>query len=135
MVIESAVICLAMNIYFEARGETNLGQLAVANVTINRARQNKTKICEEVFKPHQFSWTTTKTKIVNGIHRLLHTRLIADIDAWHNALVLARAAMKRGMPDFTHGATFYHADYVSPSWAAKMKRTVQIGRHIFYKLA
>lgn len=135
MVIESAVICLAMNVYFEARGESTLGQLAVANVTLNRAKRDLKQVCAEVFKPHQFSWTTTRVRVVNGVHRLLHTNLLADIDAWHHALSVARAAVRKGMTDFTKGATFYHADYVQPAWAKSMKVTARIGRHIFYKVA
>src|SRR5574341_488621 len=50
------VICLAMNIYYEARSDPVEGRLAVAWVTVNRARVARTSICYEVFKPWQFSW-------------------------------------------------------------------------------
>jgi len=51
------LLCLAMNVYFEARGEPDSGQQAVAHVTLNRARENADSVCSEVYKRNQFSWT------------------------------------------------------------------------------
>jgi spore germination cell wall hydrolase CwlJ-like protein len=63
MLIKSALLCLALNVYFEARGEPIQGQYAVAHVTLNRVKENKSDICSEVFKKNQFSWTAHKFKI------------------------------------------------------------------------
>ena len=55
--IEMAITCLALNLYHEARGEPEIGQWAVAQVTMNRAEHDPAKVCDTVFKPRQFSWT------------------------------------------------------------------------------
>ena len=57
MILESAVLCLALNIYHEARSEMIPGQYAVAQVTMNRAGE-KSNVCKTVVAKHQFSWTT-----------------------------------------------------------------------------
>jgi N-acetylmuramoyl-L-alanine amidase len=57
MSIENALLCLALNVYHEARGETVEGQVAVAMVTMNRAGWDTRNVCPTVYKPRQFSWT------------------------------------------------------------------------------
>lgn len=118
---QSEVECLAKNIYHEARGEPPLGQLLVAKVTINRlhtGRFGKT-ICEVVYQPKQFSWTTNKHKIIKDqkhykeilefAHLLLHTNVLDLIP--YNIL-------------------YFHAKHVNPAWP--FKKLVQVGNHIFY---
>lgn len=118
--ITSAIMCLAMNVHFESRGEPLAGQRAVAHVTLNRAREQHARICDVVFEPGQFSWT-------------IHDPRVRDEAAWARSLAVARRAFYAGRAgDPTGGATFYHATYVSPRWAAGMTRTASIGRHLFY---
>ena len=118
--IESALLCLALNIYHEARGEPLVGQHAVAHVTLNRARERGQRICDVVFDPYQFSWTIKDPKV-------------KDETAWRTALRVARTAYRAGpKADPTRGANHYHATYVRPRWAAGMAKTVRIGQHIFY---
>jgi N-acetylmuramoyl-L-alanine amidase len=116
--LESAIICLALNIVHEARGEPVLGQLAVSKVVLTRAKNDLSKVCQVVFKPYQFSWTITMTGLPDSME-------------FERALKIAALAVR--MDDFTGGATHYHADHIRPTWSRKMKRTVKIGRHIFYK--
>lgn len=118
-VITSAVMCLALNVYFEARGEAPRGQNAVAHVTLNRARQRNMQVCDVVFQPAQFSWTIEDPKIT-------------DERAWAQALDIAKKAYYRRSKDPTAGANHYHATYVSPRWAASMQKTAAIGLHVFY---
>lgn len=117
--VTSAIMCLALNVHFESRGEPHAGQLAVAHVTLNRARERRMRVCDVVFEPGQFSWTIDDPKVT-------------DEAAWRRSLSVARQAFYRVKPDPTGGANHYHADYVRPSWAGKMTRTAAIGRHLFY---
>lgn len=136
MIVSSAVLCLALNIFHEARGELVPGQYAVALVTMNRAGQDD-RVCQEVFRPKQFSWTTGVRRTAQGWK--LPKRLIPQVDnpieaySWNKAQRIAAVTLSRGIRDLTQGADHYHADYVTPRWAAAMEPVRQIGRHIFYR--
>ena len=116
--IEPAILCLALNVYHEARGEPIEGQIAVALVTLNRAKRNPNKVCEVVYKPNQFSWTTSRP-IVTDHRAFIHAKKLA-IQVWK-------------MRDYTQGSTYYHATYVKPYWVSSLKYTGQWGNHYFYK--
>lgn len=124
--------CLATAIYFEARGESAKGQKAVAEVILARTRVpgRPKSICGVVYEGSwretgcQFSFTCDDASDV------------ARPDAaWKQACTIAAAAMRaRGKKGtIVKGATFYHADYVSPDWASRMVKVAQIGSHIFYR--
>lgn len=115
--------CLALNIYHESRGEVIEGQLAVAHVTMNRVNHDyfPDTVCDVVYQNKQFSWTFLKKD-----HEPENQKL------WNQALVIARDVMIGNTEDPTHGATFYHANYVNPSWAKKMDLSKVIGVHLFY---
>lgn len=122
--------CIALNIYHEARYEPEKGKYAVAFVTMNRAAQRHMGICEVVFEPHQFSWTI---HALDRHHKLLPKYMPANDRYWTDAKRIAIDAMSRPRADFTHGATFYYADYIDkPGWAYSMKRVGQWGHHVFY---
>lgn len=108
--------CLALNIYHEARGESVLGQLAVAQVTINRTRDPRwpNTICEVVYQRAQFSWTLFPQKSVKAPE---HIAMIA---------LFSNHVLKN------FRATHYHNYTVNPKWNKKMKYRVIIGNHIFY---
>lgn len=115
-----ALTCLAWNIYFEARSEPFEGQVAVAEVNIRRSRLTGKPVCVETFREDQFTWTNQRNpKVVEGW-------------AWSQAQHAANEAYVFDT-DYSHGATHFHADYVSPRWAKKLCVTTKIGRHIFYK--
>lgn len=118
--------CLALNIYFESRGEPEEGQMAVAHVTLNRVRSNRfpNSICDVVYQPRQFSWT-----------HLRKSHIPRNKTAWKRAKDIAAIAIRWHLvgEDFSDGALFFHADYVQPYWAEHFEQTVQIGRHIFYR--
>lgn len=111
--------CLAKNIYHEARGEPMLGKLAVAQVTLNRAKYLKHSICRVVYYPDQFSWTK-------------HNLRILDFDSWLEALQLAERVLKHGRALKNFPATHYHNHTVSPNWRHNMYRVSQIHNHKFY---
>lgn len=136
MILASAALCLALNIYHEARGEMIPGQYAVANVTINRAGGNNERICDVVAEPKQFSWTQKLLTVKNGQYLLKKKGYPTDEAAWELAYRIANYAMKHPATDFTGGrATHYHAITVDPSWRFKLEKTKRVGKHIFYRMA
>lgn len=117
--ISQEVQCLADNIYWEARGESFKGKLAVAVVTLNRTKSPDypNTICKVVYQKDQFSWTRTKHKVT-------------DFYAWTDSLLAASMAMEdsKVLGDFK--ATHYHADHVRTNWG--LHKVAKIGKHIFY---
>lgn len=131
MLISSALLCLALNVYHEARGESIPGQYAVALVTRNRAERDPDRVCAEVFKRSQFSWTSQVVRTKGGW--LIPKGLVPrEQHAWWVANRVAQVTLSGSMHDFTRGATFYHATYVSPRWRLAMDLSKAIGRHRFY---
>ena len=122
--------CLAEAIYFEARGEPVEGQFAVAEVILNRVDSPKfpNSICKVVRqgtgRKHacQFSY--------NCDGKLEY---IANGSVYDQAKRVARVSMDRKTRPLTKGATFYHATFVSPSWARSFQHVATIGVHKFYK--
>ena len=126
------VTCLAENIYFEAGHEPIDGQKAVAFVTLNRVQSGYADdICgvvkQKTGNQCQFSWYCDETFTSRRL-TIKHTSLYNDILELSTNIFLNFDKMK----DVTNGATYYHADYVKPGWT-KLKKEIQIGRHIFYK--
>jgi N-acetylmuramoyl-L-alanine amidase len=151
MVVESTVveektdpelICLAMNIYHEARNQSIAGQMAVALVTINRMNDSRypNTICEVVMEgPTRISWVD-KTKEYPIKHRCQFSwycdglsDTVRNFDTFVKITKLADIVMTQFVVDITDGATHYHADYVKPAWAATKTRTTKIDDHIFYR--
>jgi len=122
--------CLAEAIYFEARGETIEGQFAVAEVILNRvdsARYPNT-VCDVTTQGTGRRYACQFTYTCDGV-----PDIITDTRGWHRAGQIARIMMDGGPRRMTSGATHYHADWVSPSWAQVYPRTAQVGSHIFYR--
>lgn len=122
--------CLAEAIYYEARGEPTLGQLAVANVILNRvaSKQYPNTVCGVVRQNQHMPLKCQFTYACNG--RPENPTRGAQ---WNKAKRVANQAMS-GKRSFlaVKGATNYHADYVDPGWSKTMKVVKKIGRHIFY---
>jgi N-acetylmuramoyl-L-alanine amidase len=134
--------CMAMNIYHEARGQSVAGQVAVALVTRNRVADKRfpNTVCSVVKQgPVRPSWKQ------NGTFYPVKNRCqfswwcdgksdkTRDKTAWKNALNMANWFSRTRIFDFTDGATFYHAFYVTPGWAKVKERTGRIEDHIFYR--
>lgn len=130
--LTTAITCLALTIFHEARGELIPGQYAVAQVTWRRAGMNEKAVCATVLAPHQFSWTKTLTRRVKGGYRLKSAGIPQDARAWSLALRIAQAVMSHRMPDITGGALFYHERSVRPWWAKRYRLVRVIGNHRFY---
>lgn len=119
--LSSALFCLALNIYHEARGDGIDSQYGVAYVTMNRAEWKERKVCEEVFKPHQFSWT-------NNI------KMPSDKKSWNKSVHIAKTVLKSNPKKSNVGkSTFYHHKSVKPKWSRKFKFVTVKGTHIFYE--
>ena len=133
--------CMAENIYHEARGETKLGQVAVANVVLNRVahRNYPSTICGvtrqslwvirggKKIRPQkykcQFSWYCDgKSDYIKGNK------------SWRTAYKISVDAIYGTEEDPTLGSTHYHATYVNPYWVKEMTKQVKIGTHIFYRM-
>ena len=127
---EITLTCLALNIYKEGRGDTIRGQQAIALVTLNRAREQKTDICEVVFQPSQFSWTITDIH-----HGVLKANAKPDRNSKDWIISMKVAKQSFTLYDFTNGATFFHATYMNPkpSWVGSMNFHGRFGLHYFYK--
>lgn len=115
--------CLAGAIYFEARGETLEGQLAVGRVVINRAESGRfpASYCGVVYQPGQFSF-------VQGKHMPTIRESSAD---WREALAIARIAVDESWKSEADDALFFHAKRVSPKW--RLTKIAQVDDHIFYR--
>jgi N-acetylmuramoyl-L-alanine amidase len=128
-----SVMCLAMNVYFEARGEPEVGQYAVAEVTLNRvaSRYYPDTICGVVYQKNwdplrkryvaAFSWTEFQSV------REPHGK------EWRRAWKIAEEVYYERREPKLAGVLNYHADRVEPSWSQGKKPTAEIGKHRFYK--
>lgn len=123
--------CLARAVYFEARSESELGQLAVAKVILNRTRDpNYPKtICGVVYQGSDRRNSCQFSFACDGV-----ADDVRQPAAWANAKRIAQRALagSKNM-NVMSTATNYHADYVKPKWAKSMKRLIKIGHHIFYE--
>lgn len=123
--------CLATNMYHEAKGEGDIGWLAVGMVTMNRMKSKRypNKVCKVVYqnngKVYQFSWAGTKKKL---------TKPKKDLYNEIKELALLIYVHYEKLYDVTDNALWFHADYVNPYWSKSKNKTTKIGRHIFYKL-
>jgi len=117
--------CLAGAVYFEARGEPLEGQLAVAQVIVNRAEDGRfpSSYCGVVYQRSQFSF-------VKGGRM---PRVRTGSAAWKRAEAIARVA-HRGLWESKAGeALFFHANYVRPGWSHRKVALATIDTHVFYR--
>jgi N-acetylmuramoyl-L-alanine amidase len=135
MIAEAALLCLSFNVYFEARGEPILGQYAVAQVTMNRAKHDISKVCGVVFAPKQFSWTNTKVERVGvNKYRLKRPHAPKNEQAWDVAVIIAGNVLHGRMKhDLSQGATDFHAKQVDPFWKRYYVKVASFGNHLFYR--
>ena len=122
---KDAHYCISEAIYFEARGESQVGMVAVGQVIVNRVRSSyyPDNPCDVVYQRFQFSyyWDGKPERIT-------------DKNAWRISQSIARLVLKGSLMDITDNATHYHASYVKPRWLVWVKHLCSIGTHRFYKL-
>jgi spore germination cell wall hydrolase CwlJ-like protein len=124
--------CLAEAVYFEARSEPREGQAAVAQVVLNRVSSGlyPTTVCGVVYQNRhhyhgcQFSFACEGKSL-----------RITEQESWTTAVRIANEVMDGHTYLSDVGrSTHYHANYVKPRWARRLKRMDVIGHHIFYRL-
>ena len=123
--------CLALNVYFESRGEPLAGQYAVAAVTLNRVVHPAfpDSICQVVMQGAelgankcQFSWVCDR-----------YSDRPRGKAAWERAKQVAFTTLFLDRPDPTAGAIYFHSTWVLPAWSHTMLKLGQIGGHVFYR--
>ena len=130
--LEAAVLCLAMNVYHEARGEGIQAMMAVAEVTMNRVDDSRypNNVCDVVKQGYNpktkhtchFSW------YCDGESDKMYDKQMSFV-----ANEIAVDYLTGLTTNFTNGATHYHATYVNPYWSKQLTKTTTIGSHIFYR--
>lgn len=126
---DDAARCLALALYWEAKSEGAEGMRAVASVVLNRVAhpQFPDTVCAVVKQggerpPCQFSWWCDGK-----------SDRPTEAQAWRLARQIAEVALARRPADLTRGALFFHNTSIATPWLRKRERTVQIGRHVFYR--
>lgn len=115
--------CLAGTVYFESKGETLAGQLAVAKVVLARAASGRfpDTVCGVVYQRSQFSFVRGGTM----------PRINTASSSWKNAVAIAKIAVNKAWKSPVEGALFFHARRVSPGW--KLQRIAAVDNHVFYR--
>lgn len=130
---KQSLICLARNVYFEARGEPLAGQYAVAEVTMNRKASTlyPRTVCEVVY---QKNWDRIRGRYVGAFSWTEFSALPQPGgEEWQRAWRVAEAVYYQKQPPALHGALFFHASYIKPDWAKHKRPVARIGKHVFYK--
>lgn len=125
--------CLARNIYFEARSESDAGQRAVAEVTMNRVASPRfpDTVCDVV---HEQRWDARRKRYVGAFSWTEFDWMpLPEGEAWHRAVAAAHAVYDGHAKPSVEAALFYHSDSIEPRWSKTQARVTKIGRHIFYE--
>ena len=137
--LSTALVCLALNIYWESRSEYKeygiTPMAATAHVVLNRVKDNRypNDICAVVKQSKtyrgnpirnqcQFSWWC------DGLSDQPMNK-----PAFEFSMLIARLVLTGRIEDVTNGATHYHAYYVQPKWNISKTFTARIGSHLFYR--
>ena len=139
MLLETALVCLALNTYHEAKNQSMIGQVATAQVVMNRVADSRypNTVCEVVKQGPKYKGSDVPVR-----HKCQFSWFCdgksdepkKDSKEWRMAQEYARIVLSgRIVLDVTEGATHYHATYVKPSWAKTKTRTTRIESHIFYR--
>ncbi len=115
--------CLAGAVYFESKGESLAGQLAVAKVVMARAKSGRfaSTLCGVVFQKSQFSFVRA------GRMPAIDKNSVS----WRNAVAISKIALSGSWKSPVEGALYFHARYVSPGW--RLSRLGAVDNHIFYR--
>jgi len=150
--LDKSIHCMASNIYFESKNQPEVDMYAVGHVVLNRLsnadfprridgkiatkeqRMNNDSICNIVYdakldaKGNQVKYQCQFSWYCDG-----KPEVIVSKEKWAQAELVAIRLLTSDMYDFTGGALYYHADYVSPEWAKSHTKTLQVKNHIYYR--
>lgn len=128
------VMCMSMNIYFEARGESLAGKIAVANVIMNRleTREYPDRICSVIRQDQQFSWYRRGGAARVVLYDRQGTVIEQNLEAWAESQMVAVMVMTGKVQDLSQGAThFYNPAKSKPAWRHRYEVVARIGNHVF----
>ena len=143
MLIE-AVMCLALNAYWEARNQSQKGMIGVSQVVMNRVESEyfPNEVCEVVKQgPTRPSWKD-KNKMIPVRNRCQFSWYCdgksdkiptIDKEKWEEAKLIAYGVYTNRVDNLVGESLWYHADYVRPAWAKQKKRVAKIDNHYFYE--
>ncbi len=121
--------CLTEALYFEARGESVKGQIAVAEVILNRVASPKfpDSVCAVVNQGTGRKYACQFTYTCDG-----HPEIVRELKAHQRVGKIARLMLDGAPRVLSGGATYYHTTAVNPRWAKSFRRTAKHGVHLFY---
>ena len=127
---QDSLACLTEALYFEARGESDQGHMAVAEVILNRVDSKiyPNSVCDVIYQGGHLSTGCQFSYVCDGIPDVMR-----DAQARAKAQAIAAKMLDGRARTLTGYATHYHAKYVSPIWSKSMELTTSIGQHIFYR--
>jgi spore germination cell wall hydrolase CwlJ-like protein len=133
---DSEMYCLVRNAYYEAKGDSQLSQIAVTQAVLNRKydKDFPNDVCGVVYQKRKVSDTRTVCQFSWYCDKKMMSKKI-DRTAWQQSIEAVNKALKFYYVkdvDITQGSTFYHAHYVNPQWN-KLEKVTVIGSHIYYK--
>lgn len=133
--MDTILLCLALTIFHEARGEPAIGQKAVATVVLNRARIRDMDVCDVLLEKGQFSWNPssyiTKTRVRGKIvYQIIKSRLPVRSKGWKASLEAAKYVLQT--ENTMQNIEFFHAIYTKPRWNTRYRAVFRAGNHVFY---
>lgn len=136
--LAESLICLALNVYHEAKNQSFMGQVAVAQVVMNRVKDERypNTVCDVVKQAETYKYNPTipiKNKCQFSWYCDGKSDKPEEPKAWRDAMHVANGVYNGHIGDFVEGATHYHAYYVNPSWAKVKQYVLRIDDHIFYR--
>jgi len=120
--VSAALLCMALNIYHEARDQPVAGQVAVGQVVMNRVASSRypDSVCGVVYDDMQFSWYWDGK-----------SDMPLEPRAWESSVLVARAVLAGSGHNDMEGVFHYHATRVNPFWSKEMTLVAHIGDHVF----
>tara|TARA_Y100000296_G_C5125634_1_gene232730 strand:+ start:296 stop:781 length:486 start_codon:yes stop_codon:yes gene_type:complete len=135
LTLQQQITCLTEAVYFEARGENFIGQLAVANVILNRVRHVKfpNTICDVVHEGRYWKGNPVRNKCQFSYWCDGKSEKMKDKTALEQAKNIAILSLAGARIDRMENVLYYHASYMRPYWISYVDRVEKIGTHIFYR--
>lgn len=132
MVLTTAMTCLALNIYYEGRGESELGKKIIAQTTMNRANDDHRNVCNVVMQPGQFTWVRSKVAGKQVKPRFVPKE---SDEAWSDCQIIAKKALNGSLdtPSKYRNVTHFHSARSQQSWTRSMKSLGRVGGHVYYQ--
>jgi N-acetylmuramoyl-L-alanine amidase len=131
---DTDLMCLAQNIYHEARSQALAEKIAISHVVLNRVKHENypNTVCGVIYQAKRVEGRIIRNRCQFSWYCDGKLDDATDRKAWTESINAAAVSSIINF-DITEGATHYHANYVDPRWASKLKFTVAIGRHRFYR--